>query len=188
MRRSIARRGTRATGSNVVALIPPPSPTNTTIDIEKTFAARELLPTLLATLATQRQDASNTALRAFAADLAAVQNTPGRAFVDTQYGKFTVWKTADDELAKRIDALEAIRIGIENRIGVFEKTNKGEVVQLLTRQIAVLEEELQKQGGDEDALKRRIKALQDELVRVESAEAKSPAAAKSPTATKKAKN
>jgi hypothetical protein len=179
MRRRMARRGARATASNVVALIQPANLIDIRTDIKNTLDARDRLQTLLATLATQRQDALNAFLRAFAADLAAIKGTPDRAFVDAQFAKFTARKSADDELAKRIDVLNVIRVALEHRIGEFAKTNRDEVIELLKQQISALEEQTQGPGSDQDAVNQRIAALQDELDRlVGSAGAKPPAAAR----------
>jgi hypothetical protein len=175
------RTGTkaRATATNVVALTQPANLRDIPTDINNTLEARERLQTLLATLAAQRQDALKAFLRAFAADLASVKGAPDRAFVDAQYTKFTARKAADDELAKRLEALDAIRVDLESRIGEFEKTHRNEVVELLTRQIAALSEGPQVPESDKDALNQRITGRQAQLDRLlGSAAAKSSAAAR----------
>jgi hypothetical protein len=178
MKRRTPRRGARTTTTNVFALVKPANPDDIRTDIKNTLDARERLQTLFAALAAQRRDALNAFLRAFAADLA-VKGAPDRAFVDAQYAKFTARKAADDELAKRLEALDAIRVDLESRIGEFEKTHRNEVVELLTRQIAALSEGPQVPESDKDAVNQRITGLQAELDRLlGSAAAKSSVAAR----------
>jgi chaperonin cofactor prefoldin len=184
MKRRTARRGAWTTATNVFALVKPANPDDIRTDIKNTLDARERLQTLFATLAAQRQDALNAFLRAFAADLAAVKGAPDRAFVDAQYAKFTARKAADDELAKWREALDAIRIDLESRIGEFEKTHRNEVVELLTRQIAALSEGPQVPESNQDALNQRIARLQAELDQLLG----SAAATKSSAPARKRKN
>src|SRR5206468_2230194 len=113
MRRRIARTGARIMATNVVALTQPTNLSDIQADVRNALDARGRLPTLLDVLAVQRVDAVNAFLRTFAADLAAVKGDPDKAFVDAQFAKFTAWKTADDEFAKRIDALNAISASLE---------------------------------------------------------------------------
>ena len=164
--------------TNVVALTQPTNLSDIQADVRNALDARGRLPTLLDVLAVQRVDAVNAFLRTFAADLAAVKGDPDKAFVDAQFAKFTAWKTADDEFAKRIDALNAISASLEKRIEEFEAEYRDEVIDLLTRQIAALNEELQRQESDESALNQRIKALESELNRVTGTPATKSAAAK----------
>jgi hypothetical protein len=176
MRRRSARREARVMATNVVALIQPVNRIDIYTDITNTRAAWERLQTLLPTLATQRQDALYAFLRAFAADLAVIKGAPGTAFVDTQLARFRAWKSADNEQAARIG------VGLENRIGQFEKTNRNEVIELLTRQIAALNEEPPELESDKNALNQRIMVLQAELDRLLGS-----AVAKSSAATRKRK-
>jgi hypothetical protein len=164
--------------TNVVALTQPTNLSDIQDDVKKTLDARERVPTLLNLLAVQRVNAVNAFLRTFAADLAAVKGDPDKTFVDAQFAKFTAWKTADDELAKRIDALNAISASLEKRVVEFETEYRDEVIDLLTRQIAALNEERARQESDEDALNQRIKALESELNRVTGTPATKSAAKK----------
>jgi chromosome segregation ATPase len=173
--------------TNVVALTPATTQplSNIQTEVKSLFDARDRLQSLLDLLATQRRHAVNAFLRAFAADLAAVKADPDRAFVDAQFAKFTTWKTADEETAKRIDALTVVHVSLDKRIEEFETAYRDEVIELLTRQIAALNEQLKEKESDEAALNRRIKDLTYELDRVR----KEPAAAtaKSPAAARKGK-
>jgi chromosome segregation ATPase len=163
--------------TNIVALTQPTNLSDIQADVRNALDARGRLPTLLEVLTAQRVDAVNAFLRTFAADLAAVKGDADKAFVDAQFAKFTAWKAADDELAKRIDALKAIGASLAKRIDEFESEHRDEVIDLLTRQIAALNEQLKQQTSDEDALNQRIKALESELNRVAATPTK-PAAAK----------
>jgi hypothetical protein len=173
MRHRIGRRG------NVVALIQPGKPIDDRADMKNTIVALKRLQSLLATLATRRRDAMNAFLRAFAADLATAGDISDKALVDAHVVRFAIRKSADDELAKRIDVLNAIRVALEHRIGDFAKTNCDEVIGLLKQQIAALEEQPQKPGPEQDAVNQCIAALKDEMDRLlGSAEAKPSAAAR----------
>jgi hypothetical protein len=158
--------------TNVVALTQPGNAIDTYGDIKNTLAAREALQRLLATLATRRQDAMNAFLRAFAAEFATASGAPDKGLVNIQLPKFTAQKSADDELAKRIDALNAIRIGLEGRIGEFAKAHRDEVIELLTQQIAALKQQPQELWSDQDALNQWIAMLQDELDQLRGSAAK----------------
>jgi uncharacterized coiled-coil protein SlyX len=171
--------------TNVVALTQLADLSDIETDIKNTIDARERLQILYVTLARLRKSAANAFLRAFAFDLAAVKGDPDKAFVDAQFAKFSAWKTGDDEIGKRIDALNAIGIGINKRIAEFETAYRDEVIDLLRRQIAALNELLEKQEADEDALKRRIKALNDELGRLLPGAAKPKPAVAAKKAAKK---
>ena len=164
--------------TNVVALTQQINLSAIQTDVKNTLDARDRLQALLDALAQQRGDAVNGFLRTFAADLAAVKGDPDKAFVDGQFAKFTAWKTAGDELAKRIDAFSAISASLEKRIGELEHAYRDEVIDLLTRQIAALNEQRERQESDEEALNQRIKALESELNRVVATTATSSAAAK----------
>ena len=74
--------------------------------------------------------------------------------------------------------MNAISASLEKRIEEFEAEYRDEVIDLLTRQIAALNEELQRQESDESALNQRIKALESELNRVTGTPATKSAAAK----------
>lgn len=163
--------------TNVVALTQPTNLSDIQTDVKNTLDARDRMGALLAMLTAQRADAVNAFLRTFAAELAAVKGDPDKAFVDAQFAKFTAWKAADDELAKRIDALTIIQTSLEKRIGEFESAYPSEVIDLLTRQIDALTEQLKKQESDEGALSQRIKALEAELNRVRGTSAAKPEAA-----------
>jgi chromosome segregation ATPase len=171
--------------TNVVALTQLANLNDVETDIKNTIDALDRLQVLYATLATQRNNAANAFLRAFAADLAAIKGDPDKAFVDAQFAKFAAWKTGDDEIGKRIDALTAIGTGLKNRIVEFETAYRDQFIDLLMRQIAALNEQLDKHESDEDALKRRIKALNDELGRLLPAAAKARPAAAAKKAAKK---
>ena len=119
-----------------------------------------------------------SALSSRAGSIARNELADVEAFVDAQFAKFTAWKTADEELAKRIDALNAISASLEKRIEEFEAEYRDEFIDLLTRQIAALNEELQRQESDESVLNQRIKALESELNRVTGTPATKSAAAK----------
>lgn len=131
-------------------------------DIENTINARERLQ-MLVLLAVQRKDAQNAFLKTFAADLAAVKGDLDKGFVDAQFAKFNAWKAADDEMAKRIDALQTIAALLTVRIDEFKAAYRNEIIALLTRQIESLTEQLQKQEFQEDILNQRIEALKGEL-------------------------
>jgi hypothetical protein len=162
---------------NVVAFTQPARAIDTPTDIKYTLNASAQLPALLATLATRRREAVNAFLRAFAADLTAAGDAPGSALIDTQVAKFAVWESTDAEFAKRIDALNAIQVGLKRRIGEFAKTNRDDVVELLTQQIAALRDQPQERESDQAAVNQRIAVLQDELDHLPGA-AKPAAAAK----------
>jgi hypothetical protein len=165
--------------SNVVALIQPGKAIDDRADMKNALIALERLQRLLATLATRRRDAMNAFLRAFAADLATAGDIPDQALVNAHVARFAVRKSADDELAKRIDVLNAIRVALDYRIGEFAKTNRDEVIELLKQQIAALEERPQRPGPEQDAVNQCIAALQDEMDRLlGSAETKPSAAAR----------
>jgi hypothetical protein len=178
MRRRSARRKARAIASNVVAFHPPPRPIDVYTDIANTRAARERLDALLTLLARQRKDAFNAFLQAFAASLAALKYAADRTFVDAQIAKFTIWKHADDELAKRIDAMNVIRAGLEDRIREFEKTYRNETAELLSGQIDSLKQQTQDSKSDRDPVDERVAVLQSELDRVHESPKKSSAARK----------
>jgi hypothetical protein len=171
MRHRFNRRG------NVVALIQPAKATDIHADIKNMLVAQRRLQTLLATLATRRWDGMNAFLRAFAADLAKAGDIPDKALVDTHVARFALRKGADDELAKRVEVLNVIRVALEHRIGELAKTNHDEMIELLKQQIAALERQPKKPGSDQDAVNQGIAILQDELDRLLGSAAPKPAAA-----------
>jgi hypothetical protein len=156
MRHRIGRRR-----ANVVALIQPAQAIDTSTDLKNTLHAWAQLPTMLATLATQRREGMDAFLRAFATDVGAAGDTPDNALVDTQLAKFGVLKSNDGKFASQIEALKEIGLGLKRRIGEFAKTNRDEVMEMLTQQIAALKE--QPQTLDQETVTHRVKALQDEL-------------------------
>jgi len=171
--------------TNVVALTQLANLNDVETEIKNTIDALDRMQLLFAALATQRKNAADAFLRAFASDLVAVKGVPDKAFIDAQFTKFTAWKTGDDEIGKRIEALNAIGTGLQNRIVEFETSYRDEFIDLLTRQIAALNEQLAKQEFDQDALKSRIQALNDELNRLVPAAAKArPTSAARKTARK----
>jgi len=72
-----------------------------------------------------------------------------------------VLKSNDGKFASQIEALKEIGLGLKRRIGEFAKTNRDEVMEMLTQQIAALKE--QPQTLDQETVTHRVKALQDEL-------------------------
>jgi gas vesicle protein len=149
--------------TNLVQLAQPVADNNIMNDIQNAFNGRERLQVLLIRLADQRKSLGEVFLKTFAADLAAVKGEPDKGFVDAQFSKFNVWKTADDELSKRIEALRTIAEGLENQIAAYKKQYKNEFINLLTQQIEALREQWQKQEIEEDHLSDRIDALEREL-------------------------
>ena len=127
-----------------------------TADIQNTMSARERVLALIATLETKRRDDQVAFLKQFAADLAAVKGDPDKAFADAQFTKFTTWKTADDDIVKRIDALRVIGHGLTARIKELAVTYRDQVIAYLTAQISVEE-------SAESALTERKRKLEDEL-------------------------
>jgi len=172
MRHRTGRRG------NVVALIQPGKAIDGRAEIKDALVALKQLHSVLATLATRRRDAMNAFLRAFAADLAAGGEIPNKALVDAHVARFAVRKSADDELTKRIDVLNTIRVALEHRIGEFARTNRDGVIELLHQQIATLKQRPKKPGPEQEAVNQCIAVLQAEEDRLrEPKEAKPPAAA-----------
>jgi hypothetical protein len=162
-----------------VALIHPAKANETPTDhIKHTIHACAQLPTMLATLATQRREAMDAFLRLFAADLAAAENTSDKALVDFQVTKFAVLKSNDGKFANQIDALNEIGLGLKRRIREFAKTNREEVIQLLTLKIAALKEQPQALESDKEAVTHRVKVLQDELDQLRGPAPKPAAAAR----------
>jgi hypothetical protein len=152
-----------------VIALPQPAATSgadITTDIRNTLDARERMHALHATLTALRIAGRDAFLKAFSADLAALTTDPDKAFVDAEYAKFNTWKTADDDLAKRIEALESIARLLRERFAYFEKAYRDEVIALLKSRIATLQAQLDKEETDEAALNRRIDALADELARL----------------------
>ena len=152
----------------VIALPQPAatSGTDITTDIRNTLDARERMHALHVTLTALRFAGRDAFLKAFCADLAALTADPDKAFVDAEYTKFNTWKTADDELAKRIEALENIARFLRERFALFEKAYRDVVIALLESRIATLQAQLDQEESDEAALNRRIDALTDELIRL----------------------
>ena len=149
--------------TSLVQLAQPVAGNDIMNDIQNAFNGRERLQALLIRLAEQRKSLGEFFLKTFAADLAAVKGEPDKGFVDTQFSKFNAWKTADDELSKRIEALRTIADGLENQIATYKKQYKNEFINLLTQQIDALREQWQKQEIEEDNLSDRIDALEKEL-------------------------
>lgn len=152
-------------------------------EIQNVFNGRERLQALLFRLVDQRKTAGEIFLKAFATDLAAVKGEPDKGFVDAQFTKFNSWKTADDDLFKRIDALQTIANGLEKQITLYKTKYKNEFIELLTQQIDTLREQWQKQENEEDQLSDRIDALERELAKMTNASSASRPA----TAAKKSK-
>jgi vacuolar-type H+-ATPase subunit I/STV1 len=171
MRHRTGRRG------NVVALIQPGKAIDDRAEIKDTLVALKRLHSLLATLATRRRDAMNAFLRTFAADLATAGETPSKALVDAHIARFAVRKSADDELTKRIDVLDTIRVALEHRIGEFARTNRDEVIKLLQQQIAALKQQPQKPGPEQGTINQSIAVLQAEVDRLREPEEAKPSTA-----------
>jgi hypothetical protein len=152
-----------ATPTTVIALTQLAAPSDTQTEIRNAIDAREGVQALIATLESQRKDAGNLFLRTFAADLAAVKGSSDKSFVDAQFAKFNTWKTADEEIAKRIAALQTIADGLKRRIDEFKAANRDQVIALLRQQIQVLEELQEKQDAEEEILNQRLEALKSEL-------------------------
>ena len=169
MRRHLAKKGAK-TMAAVIALPQPAAvggtPADITTVIKNTLDARERMYALHAMLIALRRTALDAFLSAFCADLAALTTEPDKAFVDSEYTKFNAWKAADDELGKRIEAVENIARYLRNRVAEFEKAYRDEVIALLEGWIAALRAQLEKEESDEGALYRRIDALNDELQRI----------------------
>lgn len=134
-----------------------------TTDIQNTMSARERVLVLIATLEVKRRDDQVAFLKQFAVDLAAVKGDPDKAFADAQFTKFTTWKTADDDLVKRIDALRVIGHGLTARIKEFAATYRDQVIAYLTTQIEAISAQLAVEESAESSLTERKRKLEDEL-------------------------
>jgi len=134
-----------------------------TTDIQNTMSARERVLALIATLEVKRRDDQVAFLKQFAADLAAVKGDPDKAFADAQFTKFTTWKTADDDIVKRIDALRVIGHGLTARIKELAVTYRDQVIAYLTAQIEAISAQISVEESAESALTERKRKLEDEL-------------------------
>jgi chaperonin cofactor prefoldin len=154
------------------------APTDLGVEIRNTFDARERLQALQAALATRRADAAAAFLKSFVTDLAALKPEGDKAFVDTQFTRFTAWKAADDEFAKRQSALTEIALGLEARIVYFSATQRVLVVAMLRQQIDTLSHQLAATEADEAVIEQRIEALRADLRKLTGGAAKPKAKAK----------
>jgi len=134
-----------------------------TTDIQNTMSGRERVLGLIVTLETKRRDDQVAFLKQFAADLAAVKGDPDKAFADAAFAKFTTWKTADDDIVKRIDALRVIGNGLTARIKELSLTHRDEVIAYLTAQIEAISAQISVEESAESALTERKQKLEDEL-------------------------
>lgn len=151
--------------TRIVSLVPPSTANDIRTDIRNALLAQEKLEVLLSNLAAARADATRAFLRTVATDIAALKDDPGKAFADSEFGKYTAWRTADDDFGKRIDAFEAIEEQLDGYVEEFATENRAELVAELESERDDLEAQLEKEESDEDSLKYRIKHLEDEIAR-----------------------
>lgn len=159
--------------NNIVALVPPATLSDVQVEAKNAFEAREKLQTLIEQLELQRAADANKFLRGVATELAALKNAPDKAFADSQFTKYQAWKSVDDELVKRIDALHAIRVGLQNRLTELKKSPayRAELIALLTAQIEALTELRKGKDAEESVIDKRIEALTLELNELKSSRA-----------------
>jgi uncharacterized protein YqeY len=151
--------------TRIVTLVPPTATSDVRTDINNALLAEEKIALLLTTLKTQRSDASRAFLRTVATDVAALKDDPGKAFADSEFTKFTTWRTADDEFGKRIDAFQSIEEKLEDYIEEFAAANRSDLIAVLTAERDALEDQLHQEEADEGALKMRIKHVKAEIAR-----------------------
>jgi chromosome segregation ATPase len=157
--------------NNIVPLVQPATLSDVQVEAKNAFDAREKLQTLVDQLEQQRTADANKFLRGVATELAALKSAPDKAFADAQHTKYLAWKTADDELAKRITSLLAIRGGLEKRLTELKEspTYRAEIIALLKAQIEALTELRKGKDAEESVIDKRIEALTTELNELTSA-------------------
>jgi uncharacterized protein YqeY len=174
--------------TRIMSLVPPTTTNDVRTDIRNALLAQDKLVVLLTNLAAARADAARAFLRTVATDVAALKDDPGKAFADSEFAKYTTWRTADDDFVKRIEAFKSIEQRLDDYVEEFAAENRDELLAELEAERDELEGQLEQEEADEDSLQKRIRRLKAEIARWSSAAARKKARKAPPAAAKKKKS
>jgi hypothetical protein len=177
--------------TSILTLVPPAG-SEARSEIKNARLARDRIEVLIATLKTQRSEARAAFLRVLGADLAALKDTPTKAFVDAAYAKYTTSNHSDKELENRIQAFESLAPLLDAHVKELAEKYHADFIALLTEERAALELQREKEDEDKSAVEASIAAVEAELAKwstpAPATTKRASATAKAKSAAKKAKN